>query len=182
MVLSTLLLAAETTVEKAPANPILPVANELFWGAICFFGLWALMKFVLLKPITSTMADRAAKVRDDLDQAERAEAELVSAIEQYEAGLASAKAEATRTIEDARAQADAYRATKLAEAEAQVASLRSAAAEEVLTAKADAMAQLRGGVAQIAVDAASAVVQKPLDPAAQMQVIEDYVNRAGSQS
>ena len=182
MVLSTLLLAAETTVEKAPANPILPIANELFWGAVCFFGLWALMKFVLLKPVVSTMQARAAKVRDDLDQAERAERELEAAIEQYGAGLSSAKAEATRTIEDARAQADAYRATKLAEAETQVASLRSAAAEEVLTAKADAMAQLRGGVAQIAVDAASAVVQKPLDPAAQMQIIEDYVNRAGSPS
>jgi F-type H+-transporting ATPase subunit b len=182
VVLSTLLLAAETVVEEAPKNPILPVLNELFWGAICFFGLWALMKFWLLKPIVATMQERAAKVRDDLDQAERAERELESAIEQYGAGLSSAKAEATRTIEDARAQADAHRAAKLAEAEAEVASLRSAAAEEVVTAKADAMAQLRGGVAQIAVDAASAVVQKPLDPAAQMQVIEDYVNRAGSPS
>jgi F0F1-type ATP synthase membrane subunit b/b' len=125
---------------------------------------------------------RRRKVRDDLDQAERAERELESAIEQHGAGLSSAKAEFTRTIEDARAQADAYRATKLAEAEAQVAALRSAAAEEVQNAKVDAMAQLRGGIGQIAVDAASAVVQKPLDPAAQMQVIEDYVNRAGSPS
>ena len=182
MVLSTLLLAAEEVVEKAPANPILPIANEMFWGAVCFFGLWVLMKFWLLKPIVATMQERAAKVRDDLDQAERAERELEAAIEQYSAGLSSAKAEATRTIEDARAQADAYRATKMAGAEAEVAAMRSAAAEEVLAAKADAMAQLRGGVAQIAVDAASAVVQKPLDPAAQMQVIEDYVNRAGSPS
>jgi F-type H+-transporting ATPase subunit b len=182
VVLSTLLLAAEVVVEKAPKNPILPVANELFWGAICFFGLWALMKFVLLKPITATMADRAAKVRDDLDQAERAETELVSAIEQYEAGLASAKAEATRTIEGARAEADAYRAGVLAGAEAEVAVMRSAAATEVSAAKTTAMAELRSGVADIAVQAASAVVQKPLDAAAEMQVIEDYVNRAGSPS
>jgi F-type H+-transporting ATPase subunit b len=182
VVLSTLMLAAEAAAEEAPANPILPVMNELFWGAVCFFGLWALMKFVLLKPVLGTMQARAAKVRDDLDQAERAERELEAAIEQYGAGLASAKAEATRTIEDARAQADAYRATKLAAAEAEVAALRSAAADEVRAAKAEAMAQLRGGVAQIAVDAASVVVQKPLDPAAQMQVIEDYVNRAGSPS
>jgi len=182
VVLSTLLLAAEVVVEEAPKNPILPVLNELFWGAICFFGLWALMKFWLMKPIVATMQERAAKVRDDLDQAERAERELESAIDQYGAGLASAKAEAGRSIEDARAQADAYRATKLAAAEAQVAALRSAAADEVVAAKADAMTQLRGSVADIAVQAASAVVQKPLDAAAEMQVIEDYVNRAGSQS
>ena len=60
--------------------------------------------------------------------------------------------------------------------------MRSAAADEVVAAKADAMAQLRSGVADIAVQAASAVVQKPLDPAAELQVIEDYVNRAGSPS
>jgi F-type H+-transporting ATPase subunit b len=182
VVLSTILLAAETVVEKAPNNPILPVANELFWGAVCFFGLWALMKFVLLKPVVSTMEDRAAKVRDDLDQAERAESELVAAIEQYQAGLSSAKAEATGIIEAARAEADAYRAEALARAEAQVAAMRTAAADEVAAAKATAMAQLREGVADIALQAASAVVQKPLDAAAEMQVIEDYVNRAGSPS
>jgi len=183
VVLSTLLLAAEAaTTEAAPKNPILPVANELFWGAICFFGLWALMKFVLLKPVVSTMEERAAKVRDDLEQAERAESELVAAIEQYQAGLASAKAEATGLIEAARAEADVYRADVLARAEAQVGALRTAAADEVTTAKATAMAELRSGVADIAVQAASAVVQKPLDAQAEMQVIEDYVNRAGSPS
>ena len=182
MVLSTLLLAAEDVAEKAPANPILPIANELFWGAVCFFGLWALMKFVLLKPIVKTMEERAAKVRDDLDQAERAERELESAVEQYQSGLNSAKAEATREIEDARAQADAYRAETIGQAEAQVASLRAAAAEEVAAKKAAALADLRDGVADVAVAAAGAVVHKELDKAAEMQAIEDYVNRAGSQS
>jgi F-type H+-transporting ATPase subunit b len=182
VVLSTLLLAAEAVAEKAPKNPILPVLNELFWGAICFFGLWALMKFVLLKPIVATMQERAAKVRDDLDQAERAERELESAVEQYQAGLNSAKAEATRTIEDARAQADSYRATKIGGAETEVAGLRGAAAQEVAAKKAAAMAELRDGVADVAVAAAGAVVQKQLDKASEMQAIEDYVNRAGSQS
>ena len=182
MVLSTLLLAADTVAEKAPNNPILPVANEFFWGAVCFFALWALMKFVLLKPVVSIMEERAAKVRDDLDQAERAESELVSAIEQYQAGLSSAKAEATGIIETARAEADAYRAEALGRAETEVAAMRTAAADEVAAAKATAMAQLRDGVADIALQAASAVVQRPLDAAAEMQVIEDYVNRAGSQS
>ena len=182
MVLSTLLLAAQAAAEAAPKNPILPVANELFWGAVTFFGLWALMKFVLLKPIVSTMEDRAAKVRADLEQAERAEIDLVTAIEQYQSGLASAKAEATRIIEDARAEADEHRKAQLAEAEAELATLRAAAAEEVAAKKATAMAELRDGVADVAVSAASAVVQRELDRDTQLQVIEDYVNRAGTQS
>ncbi len=183
MVLSTLLLAAETVVEEAPKNPILPVLNELFWGAICFFGLWALMKFVLLKPIVATMQERAAKVRDDLDQAERAERELESAIEQYERRPVERQGRGHPHHRGRPGPGRRLpRRPSWPRPRPRWPSLRSAAAEEVAAAKAEAMAQLRGGVAQIAVDAASAVVQKPLDPAAQMQVIEDYVNRAGSPS
>ena len=54
------------------------------------------------------------------------------------------------------------------------------AAAEVAAAKAAAMAELRQSVAGIAVGAASTVVQKPLDETAQLAIIEDYVNRAGS--
>jgi F0F1-type ATP synthase membrane subunit b/b' len=42
------------------------------------------------------------------------------------------------------------------------------------------MDELRDSVAGIAVGAAEAVVQKRLDEAAQLRIIEDYVNRAGS--
>ena len=43
-----------------------------------------------------------------------------------------------------------------------------------------AIADLRGEVAQLAVGAASAVVNKNLDPATQTQLIEDYINQVAS--
>ena len=47
-------------------------------------------------------------------------------------------------------------------------------------AKAQATADLRGELAQLTVGAASAVVNKNLDAAAQTQLIEDYINSVGS--
>ena len=156
MVLSTLLLAAEEVAEKAPKNPILPVANELFWGSDLL--LRALGPHEVRAAQAHRLDDggeRAAKVRDDLEQAERAESELVSAIEQYQAGLASAKAEATGIIEASHAEADAYRADVLARAEAQVGGpAHGGGRRGQPRAKATAMAELRSGVADIAVQAA----------------------------
>lgn len=170
---------AEVVAEE-PSNPILPATNELFWGASLFLVLWALMKFVFLPPVVRIMKERDDKVRADLDAGDHARAQAELAVADYEASLTSARAEASRVIEDARAQADAQRREILAAAEAEVAAMRQEAAAEVAAAKEAAMAELRTSVASIAVGAAEAVVQKRLDEAAQLRIIEDYVNRAGS--
>jgi F-type H+-transporting ATPase subunit b len=175
---------AETTAEapKQPDNPILPTGQELLWGAVTFTLLWILMKFVLLKPIQKTMADRADKVRGDVADAEAARASALSALAEYEASLASARVEAGRIIDDGRAQAEAKRKEIIAEAEAEVAELRAAATAEVNDAKSVAMTSMRSSVATIAVQAAEAVVQKRLDENAMRSIVDDYLNRVGSQN
>jgi len=184
---SILVLASETTElldqaageAKAVKNPILPTVNEMLWAAIFFIALWALMKFVLLPRITKVMDGRTDKVREDLAAAEAAEAERVAKLEQYEAGLAGARAEAVAILEASRAEGDAERRTQIAAAEAEVASARAEAAVAIADAKARARTELTGSITDIAVGAAEAVSGKPLDRAAQRLVVEDYVNAAG---
>jgi F-type H+-transporting ATPase subunit b len=169
--------AGHETVVAQPDNPVLPTGPELIWGAATFVLLWILMKYVLLPPIQKTMAARSSKIRDDLDAAETAKDEGLSALAEYESSLASARVEASRIIDDARAQAEEQRKEILATAEADVAQLRSAANAEVAAAKNEALASMRSNVATIAVQAAEAVVQKRLDAVAQRQVVDDYLNR-----
>ena len=164
---------------KTVKNPILPTVNEMFWAAIFFIALWALMKFVLLPRITKVMDGRSDKVRDDLAAAEAAETERVAKLEQYEAGLAGARVEAVAILEASRAEVDAERRTQIAAAEAEVAAARAEAAAEIADAKARARSELTGSITDIAVGAAEAVIQKPLDRAAQGRIVEDYVNAAG---
>jgi len=179
---SILTFAAESGVAEQPNNPILPVPNELFWGFITFVALWALMKFVLLPPVQKTMAERDDKVRGDLAHAETSSSQADAALAEYEASLASARVEASRIIDDARTQAEATRKQTIAAAEAEVGELRAAAAAEVAEAKAQALASMRESVAAIAVQAAQAVVQKPLDVGAQRATVDEYLNRVGSQN
>jgi F-type H+-transporting ATPase subunit b len=179
---SFLTFAAESGAAEQPNNPILPVPNELFWGFITFVALWALMKFVLLPPVQKTMAERDDKVRSDLAHAETSSSQAETALAEYEASLASARVEASRIIDDARTQAEAARKQTIAAAEAEVGELRAAAAAEVAEAKAQALASMRESVAAIAVEAAQAVVQKPLDVGAQRATVDEYLNRVGSQN
>lgn len=191
MLASILVLAAEASTTaaelldqaagdaEAVKNPILPTINEMFWAAIFFIALWTLMKFVLLPRITKVMDGRTDKIRDDLAAAEAAETERVAKLEQYEAGLAGARAEAVTILEASRAEGDAERRTQITAAEAEVAAARAEAAAEIADAKARARSELTGSITDIAVGAAEAVIQKPLDRAAQGRIVEDYVNAAG---
>lgn len=166
--------------EKEVKNPILPTGNEMFWGAVTFFLLWALLKWVLLPPILKLQQERADAIRQDRDRAEKARDEAVGLRRDHEAGLASARTEASRIIDDARHAGEEKRKQLVAAAEAEIAVDRARAASEVEAAKAVAFDELRSGVTGLAVEAARLVVQKDLDEAAQRPVVEEYVNRAGT--
>jgi F-type H+-transporting ATPase subunit b len=170
---------AETAhTEAQPDNPILPTGPELAWGAGTFLLLWALMKFVLLKPIIKTMEERSERIQRDLRNAEELRSEAAAALTEYETSLASARAEASRIIDAARQEAEEERRRVLAEAEAEVTGLRSAANAEVAQAKREALASMRASVSSIAVQAAGLVVQKHLDETAQRAIVDDFLNRA----
>ena len=175
-------VTTEVTQVAETKNPILPTVNEMFWAAVFFVLLWALMKFVLLPPITKVMNARDEKVRSDLQAAEAAESTRITKLAEYEAGLAGARAEAVALLEAARSEGDAERRSQIAAAEADAAALKAEAAAAVVDAKVRARSELTASITDIAVGAAEAVVQKSIDLAAQTALVEDYVNRSGSQN
>lgn len=176
----TVLAAAEAGETVEVINPILPVPNEIFWGGLCFFVLWALMKWVFLPPVQRTMQRRADVMRADEEAAAAARAQAAEEAAAYDQSLASARAEAVRLIEAARSEAEAERARVVGAAEAEAATMRAAAAAEIAEAKRAAMDQMREGVGAVAVSAAAAVVNKDLDPAAQQSLVQQYLDQAGS--
>ncbi len=182
MFLAMILAAEAEAVEESTktVNPILPVANELFWGAVCFFLLYALMKFVLLPPVLRVMDGREKRLRADREAADAAESGASEAQAAYDARLAQARTEANAIIGVAREEADQYRAQRFAEANAEINELRNAAVAEVTAAKNAALTQLRSGVATVAVDAASRVIGRDLDLSRELAAIEEYVNQSSS--
>ena len=161
---------------EAP-NVLLPEINEVIWGGIGFVVvLFFMMKFGF-PAAKKAMTDRTAKIQADLDAAEQAKADAEAVRADYQAKVADAKTEAARIIEEARQSADQLRADQQARLNEELVAARAQAQADIDAAKGQAMSELRGEVATIAIGAAESVVGANLDRDAQTRLIEDYINR-----
>jgi F-type H+-transporting ATPase subunit b len=164
---------------EAP-NLLLPELPELVWGAV---GFTVVLLFILkfgFPAIKRSMTERTEKIQADLDAAEQAKADAEAVRADYESKVADAKAEAARIIEEARQSADALRSDQQARLNEELATARTQAQADIDAAKAQAMSELRGEVATIAIGAAESVVGANLDRDAQTRLVEDYINRVAS--
>ena len=174
-----LLAALAAEVPKEVINPVVPdVIGEIFWGALFFFTLWALLRYVCLPPLLKVRAEREQQVLADQEAASAAETQGEQVRRDYEATLAEARSEANRIVEVARVASEAQRSQAVAVAEAAAAEERQAAMADLDAARAQALNQIKGDVASIAISAASKVVQADLDLAQNQSTIDDYVNQA----
>jgi F-type H+-transporting ATPase subunit b len=164
---------AESTEEAA--NPILPVASEMFWGAISFAALFALVKYVLLPPVLGVMEERAAKVRSDLDAAEVARSRAGSAASEVQDQLSGVRAEAAAVVDAARAEAEEARAAVMAEAEARATAIRDAGAAEIANAREEALAGVTPQVSELAADAASRVMNRQIGLSEAQPVVDRFL-------
>jgi F-type H+-transporting ATPase subunit b len=161
-------------------NPLLPETNEIIWGSIGFAVVFLFLWKFGFPAIKKAMGERTAKIQGDLDAAERAKADAETVKAEYEAKLADAKAESGRIIEEARQAADQLKADQQSRLNEELTAARAQAQADIDAAKGQAMAELRGEVADIAIGAAEAVVGANLDRATQTQLIEDYIDRVGA--
>ncbi len=177
MLIASLLAAeAEAEAEGGATNPILPVVSELFWGALAFIALYLLVRNVFLPAAKRTMNDRAATIRADLDAAEVARSQAVSASSEVADDLAGARAEAAAIIEAARAEANAERERLLGRVEREVAAMRELAENDIATERAAALAALRPNVVELAADTASRIMSQQVSVAEAQPIVNRYLD------
>lgn len=177
MLASILVRLAEE--DPTSINPVVPDdIGEIFWGAVAFFGLWILMRYWLLPPLMRVREQRREKEIADLEAAEAATTQAEQVRRDYEATLAEARAQAGGILEESRAAAEQQRDRLVSAAETQVAAERQAAMAELEAARSTAVTGLEGDVADLAVAAASKVVDAPLEVDAHRGTVEDYVEGA----
>lgn len=174
MLASLLVLAAQK--DPTDLNPVVPdEIGEIFWGALAFFALWILMRYWLLPPLMRIREQRRNKEIEDLQAAETARSAAEQVRRDYDATLAEARQRAAEVLEEARSAAEADRARAIAAAETEVATRRQEAMAELEAQRSAVISQMGSDVADLAVTAASKVVEAPVDPAAHRATVESYV-------
>ncbi|MBW3611267.1 MAG: F0F1 ATP synthase subunit B [Actinobacteria bacterium] len=167
--------------QEAP-NPILPELPELIWGTISFVLLLVLLSKLAFPALKKSMQARSDKIRDSLDEAERARSEAQGVLAAYQRQLDEAKAESGRILDEARQSADSVKADLLARAEAEAQEQRRRNAEQIAAERDRVMSELQSQVAVLAIEMAERVVESSLDRDANMRLIENYINTVGNGS
>jgi F-type H+-transporting ATPase subunit b len=162
------------------ANPILPATNELIWGSLAFLVLFVVMLKYAYPPLRQAMADRTEKIREEVEQAERIRSEATAEESAREDELKEARKEAAAHVEAARKEADAYRTAEREKIDAEMVTLREQGQADVEASKQQALTELRGEVATLAIGAAEQVVGQNLDRAANERLVEDFIDSVGS--
>src|SRR4030081_3765865 len=102
--------AAGTTVPTRPTtgaggatpkdpSPLSIVPAELYWAGGCFIVLLILMRLVLYPRVAKGMEGRAGYIKANHDQAARDREAALTERQQYEAKLATTRAEANRRLD-----------------------------------------------------------------------------------
>lgn len=136
--------------------------------------IWFTMTFIW-PPLMRAMAERARRIAEGLDAADRARKELAEADARAAEEVKQARAEAAVIIERANQQAGQIVDKARVDALAEAAKLKAAAQAEIDNMVHRARAELRGQVAQLAVAGAAKILQREIDPDTHKALIEQLV-------
>lgn len=149
-------------------------------------SIWTTVVFVLLvivlgkfawKPLLKSLQDREEKIRESLEQSERARAEAAELLKQNERAMAKADEEYQKIVREARALGDKMREEIVAKANQQAQQQLQAAKEEIQRDIDAAKQQLREEVADLAVKAAGKILDETLDPTKHRKIIDKAVEQ-----
>jgi len=134
--------------------------------------LWLLWRFAL-GPITRVIDERQARIRESVEAAERMKAELAATAARNEEVLVEARQQAQQIVAQAREAGESTLTRAREQANAQAEEYLARAESTLRQETQQARQQLRQEVADLAVMAASRIVRRELDPAAQTRLIEE---------
>ena len=153
-------------------------APGLITSIVSFTLLFAILYFLLYKPLLRVMDDRSAKIKESLDTAQTAREEAQRSREDMEKKIGEARVEGQAMIAQAREVAERFREEELAKARQEIEAQRQRAAAEIQREKSAAIEELRGQFAGLAITAAERVVRESVDEAAHSRLIEQVLEES----
>jgi F-type H+-transporting ATPase subunit b len=145
------------------------------WTALTFLLLLVVLSKFAWGPIVKMLDERERTIRDAIDQAKKERAEAEKMLAEQKASLAAAQREAAALAQRSKSEVDALRVELTANARKEADELVAQARRQIQEEKAKAVAELKGQVADLAIDAARRLIQSSLDEKAQRKLVEDYI-------
>jgi F-type H+-transporting ATPase subunit b len=168
---------------SVPLAPVLGVAaltDTNFGLTLWTFVLFALFAFVLTKfgwkPLLTMIEERENGIREAVAGAEKARADAQALLARHEEMIREAGRQREEVIKSALAEAERLKADLAEKARTEAAGMISRAQQQIEREKNLAIRELRLQVADLAVEAASRIVQSSLTPEAQKKLVHEFID------
>ncbi len=144
----------------------------LITQVVSFVILFAVLSRLLYKPIVGMLDQRANRIKESLETAERVRAEAAQSQQDMQKQLEEARTEGQQLISQAREVADRFREEELAKARQEIQAERERAQANIERERDAAIEELRREFAGLAITAAERVIQRSVDEPAHRDLIE----------
>jgi F-type H+-transporting ATPase subunit b len=158
------------------ANPLIDVTVGLMiWTLVCFGITFFVLKRYAFGPIQNIINERRQRIRESLEEADRARDEARRLLEEHRALMHEARGQAEEIMSEARRVGDAQRDRLREELETERQRRIADTRKQVETETRRALEQLRAEVAELTVIATSRVTGKVLDEKDHRRLIDEAI-------
>ena len=156
------------------SNALIQVTPGLMiWTIIAFLVTLYVLKRYAFGPIQQTIDERRERIRQSLEEADRAREEARRLLEEHRALIGRAKSEAEEILAETRKVADAQRERVRQETEEDRQRRLDETKRQIEQATKNALAEIRDEVAKLSLIAAEKITRKSLTGADQSRLIDE---------
>ncbi len=148
----------------------------VFWTIITFVAVLLVLGKTAWKPLLSALTAREEKIRTALREAEEAQQEARKLLEENKLQLARAEEQSQRVMKEGRDMAERLKGEILEKANSTSEHMIEQAREEIRRERDAALGQLRAEVADLAVLAASKIIDRNLDVQQHKALVDAAIN------
>jgi len=181
--MTNLILALVAAVQEdhaaGPASPFEVNFGLFFWTWVVFIALFFVLKKFAWPAILRATEERERRIKAQLAEAQRQNAEARAALEEHRKLLAGAKDEAHTMINEAKAVAQKEREALLARTRQEQEQMLERAKREIDVERDRAVAELRREAVDLSLAAASRLIEQRLDDDANRKLVTEFLSSLG---
>ena len=153
-------------------KPLIGITYEFIFQIVNTFLVFFLLKKLLFKPVLGIIEARENDIRENLAQGERAKREGLTLKSEYEEKLNLAKDQGQEIIKQATLRAE-QKETEI------IANAKEKASKDVEQERQKVMNEIKDEISNIAVLAASKVIEKDIDSNKHKELIDNFIKEVG---
>ncbi len=146
-----------------------------FWVLIAFLVALAVLIYKAAPMVSGTLDGRAAKIKNELDEAQKLREEAQRTLAEYQRKQRDALQEAEAIVAHARVEAERAAQQAARDLEAALERRQRLAVEKIALAESKATAEVRNVAVDVAIGAVRQVLAQQLDPARRAALIDGAI-------